>query len=580
MTCDSRYFWLSIVFVGVLAAQTSPVYAERDSPVIWECGQNTPTAAYWRQHADELEKLLPFDGVMLNIEHPVTEGGTFKVDWRHNVGWKIFMREKVTAEMVKPFVDDMRAANLKKLKHNLVNVCPYPYPHIMDWFDDAWWQQICDDMRTVAKAAKDAGCIGIVFDPEQYGPRTRLWNWRSLVGSTNRKQSYEEYDAKVRQRGREFGKALSEGFADCTILFFHGYSIVPLRSKEWIEMGRGKQMRDSDHTLFAPWLDGMLQGTSDGTVFVDGYETSYSYIQAKQFEQGVWDIKRQPLGVTRVPDLFRKKTRAGFGIWMDNTFNDYKWFPRNPQMNRFSPGRLQRTIHLALKHSDGYVWLWSERPNWYLDGPDAKPHAPAQQQEKSRGIDRRYRHAVTGARDWPGVDTTMPPKKEFVDDRTLGFVDREKLEKLLARTKKLADLPSENWLFMPDRKNVGAKSRWFDLATKTADWKPIKIGDFWERQGYSDLDGIAWYRRDIKFSELPADANLYLSFGAVDESLALWIDGRYVGAYDRGGMGWDKPFALDITNFIQNDKTHTLIFRTRDIGRMGGIWKGIELIAE
>ena len=94
------------------------------------------------------------------------------------------------------------------------------------------------------------------------------------------------------------------------------------------------------------------------------------------------------------------------------------------------------------------------------------------------------------------------------------------------------------------------------------------------------VPGIAWYRREIAFEGLPAHRRFYLSFGAVDESLALWIDGNYVGAYDRGGAGWDKPFAIEVSGFIENGQSHTLILRTRDIGRMGGIWKPAELVAE
>ena len=550
--------------------------------VIWECGQNVPTSPYWKAHGAELEAMLPFDGIMLKIEYPVTEGGTMQINWKNNVGWKVFQKERVTEEMVRPFVEDMKAAELTKLKHNLVGVCPYPYPNIMNWFDDAWWAGICDDITIVAKAAKDAGCAGIVFDPEQYGPRTRLWNWRLLVNSTGQKQSYEEYDAKVRQRGRAFGKALSEGFPDCTILFFHGYSIIPIRAKEFMKIGRGKSLQDSDYALYAPWLDGMLEGTSDGTVFVDGYESSYSYVEAEEFEDGRWNTLITPAAITKVPELFRKKTRSGFGLWMDNKFNDYKWYPDIPDMNFFNPGRLQRAIHLALAQSDGYVWLWNEQANWYLDGPDGKPHPPAKKQEKARGMDRRYRTAVAEAKGWPGIDTTKLPRPEFVNEKTLGFVDREALVKLLARTEKVMDLPNDGWFFKPDRADVGASERWYLTETPVDDWDAFAIGEFWERQldgKYSGLNGIAWYRREIAFENLPENKRLYLSFGAVDESLALWIDGTYVGAYDRGGMGWDKPFAIEVTGFITGG-SHTLIMRTRDIGRMGGIWKPVSLIAK
>ena len=96
---------------------------------------------------------------------------------------------------------------------------------------------------------------------------------------------------------------------------------------------------------------------------------------------------------------------------------------------------------------------------------------------------------------------------------------------------------------------------------------------------YDYLDGLGWYRREVEFKGVPKDKKLYLHFGAVDESLALWIDGQYIAMYDRGGEGWDRPFAIDVTGFITNGK-HLLAMRTHDASRMGGIWKGISLIAK
>ena len=57
-------------------------------------------------------------------------------------------------------------------------------------------------------------------------------------------------------------------------------------------------------------------------------------------------------------------------------------------------------------------------------------------------------------------------------------------------------------LFKADEKDVGADEHWFDLSTTTADWKLIKIAEFWENQGFGYLDGMGWYRRDIKFNKV------------------------------------------------------------------------------
>ena len=43
--------------------------------------------------------------------------------------------------------------------------------------------------------------------------------------------------------------------------------------------------------------------------------------------------------------------------------------------------------------------------------------------------------------------------------------------------------------------------------------------------------------------------------------------------------GWHKPFAIEVTQFVKAAK-HTLVIRAHDMNRMGGIWKGVELIAE
>ena len=464
------------------------------------------------------------------------------------------------------------------MTHNFVNVCPYPNPHVTNWFDDSWWADITNNIRIVAKAAKDAGCVGIIFDPEQYGPTTILWNWRQLVTATQQKQSFQEYDAQVRLRARAFGTALSEGFPDCTILFFHGYSLVPKRAKEFLQDGRGRDLCDSDYALFGAWIDGMLEGTSDGTIFIDGHESSYGFREAAEFQEGRWNVLFSPLAMTRVPHLFRTKTRCAFGLWTDYTNFDFLWHHDNPDLNYFSPGRLQHAVHLALKCSDGYVWLWNEKANWYVDGPDGKAHPPAVQQPKARGMDRRYRAAVAGAKDWPGTDTTKLPRTQFLDPRTLGFVDRDDLIKLLRRTKKLMDLPTDGWLFKADATDVGVAERWFAASADTADWNPIKVGEFWERQGFN-IDGLGWYRRDIDFTDLPDNKRFYLHFGAVDESLHLWIDGNYVAAYNRGMDGWDKPFAIEITSHLTPGK-HTLAIRARDVLAMGGLWKPICLLAE
>lgn len=150
------------------------------------------------------------------------------------------------------------------------------------------------------------------------------------------------------------------------------------------------------------------------------------------------------------------------------------------------------------------------------------------------------------------------------------------LEMLLASTNKVMDLPETGWQFKPDKDDNGVNEKWYLPETPLSDWKPIKIGGFWGSFGGSL--GAGWYRREVVFPELPEGKRVYLSFGAVDEELVLWIDGKYVGDYNRGPDGWDKPFAIEITSNIGKGKHH-LVMRVFNTYAAGGIWKPVSLIA-
>lgn len=548
-------------------------WAEEKEQIIWECGQNVPNSPYWKDHGAQLEAMLPFDGVMLNLQYPVTEG---TMELRSGaIGRRVLGGEPITEEMTQPFVEQMRAAGLKKKHHMVLVWLGSPGP-ILNYFDDPTWETIRNNIRVVAKAARDVGCAGLVIDPEQYGG-DRCWGY-SRVASNTVDKPYGAYSEQVRKRGREFGSALSEGFPNAKLLFFYGHSL-PLHQLKTQTSEVGAASLESMGDLYAPFLDGMLEGTSDGTIFIDGYEFSYGYATADEFLEARWTILHEALTVTAVPDLFRKKVRCGFGIWTDNRYDGFGWYPYSPEQNRFSPDRLQRAIHLALKYGDGYVWLYNERANWYIDGPDALPHPPATQQLKAAGIDAAYRTAVREAKMWPGLDTRPPRKTEFADARTLQYVYGDELETLLQQSDKVMALPEEEWLFKPDLEYVGHKEKWYLPQTPTQDWKSIKIAEFWEKQGYDNLDGPGWYRRAITFQNIADGKRLYLHFGAVDESCHVWIDGKHVGAYDRGTAGWHRPFAIEVTGFLNNG-AHTLIIRAHDNRRMGGIWKPVELIAQ
>lgn len=93
-------------------------------------------------------------------------------------------------------------------------------------------------------------------------------------------------------------------------------------------------------------------------------------------------------------------------------------------------------------------------------------------------------------------------------------------------------------------------------------------------------DEALWYRRTVTLPDGFVRDRVLLHFGAVDQDCDVWIDDTSVGGH-RGGY---LPFALDITDALDDRAEHELVVRVRDVtdtswrsrGKQkldrGGIW--------
>jgi len=149
----------------------------------------------------------------------------------------------------------------------------------------------------------------------------------------------------------------------------------------------------------------------------------------------------------------------------------------------------------------------------------------------------------------------------------------QELDRLEQSATEVLTLPKTDWLFKPDKGDNGFNEQWYLPDASTSDWRPIEIEAFW-----SGLVGPGWYRREVDFPELPEGKNVYLHFSGVDEELVMWVDGQYVGDYNRGPEGWDKPFAINVTGKITAGK-HQIAMRVYNSLAAGGIWKPVTLMA-
>ena len=270
-----------------------------------------------------------------------------------------------------------------------------------DWFDDAWWQTVLHNMEQVARVAKEGGCRGILLDMEEYG--CVFWSWGGARPhfalrdkDTYQDRTFQETFDQCRRRGREFMQALNKGFPNCPIWTLYGYSHIV----QGDDFSSVEQFEDSGNALYAAFFDGWLEGSDEGTYVIDGCEGSYRFDNTEPFVKLRKVVTEKALKFTAVPDIYRKKVRVGFGIYLDmyNYQDSHPWYPDRPQDNYMTPEHLEKAVRIAIHVSDGYVWVYSEFPSWWLDGPEATFARGVVSRDDHSWIDPAYAEAIERAK--------------------------------------------------------------------------------------------------------------------------------------------------------------------------------------
>jgi parallel beta-helix repeat protein len=156
-----------------------------------------------------------------------------------------------------------------------------------------------------------------------------------------------------------------------------------------------------------------------------------------------------------------------------------------------------------------------------------------------------------------------------------GYDDESTFGELWATHEFISDLPKA-WRFRLDFNDQGQKQDWGGLIHDKTQWQAIRIGEWWEPQGHH-YDGIGWYRVAFDVPDVDADG-LALSFGAIDESAWVHLNGKLIGEHDIGDGGWDQRFEIPLGDHVKVDATNIVTVRVRDRGNFGGIWKSVKLV--
>ena len=134
------------------------------------------------------------------------------------------------------------------------------------------------------------------------------------------------------------------------------------------------------------------------------------------------------------------------------------------------------------------------------------------------------------------------------------------------------------WQFHP-----GDDPRWKEARCDDTNFVRIQVPEYWDNQGYDDLDGFAWYRTTFAKSNALSETTAVLLLGRVDDMDEVYLNGTFIGSTgnmknaddDRRRHGWFftqwRAYSFP-TALLQ--ETNTLAVRVYDFGSRGGICAG------
>jgi len=355
--------FLAVIGLTLLAAvsqayaQARPAGMITNGPTkakLLEWGGDSPSVQDFRDHIDRIEA-TPFDGTVISV---TGKDGDKVVD----LGWRFWCKESYKPEHFTEPVKILKAAKRKQFTDCFLRVNVTPGD--ISFLDDKGWSSILENAKAAAWVAKESKLKGWMFDVEQYEKQVFKYPDQNKM----QPGSFEEYQKAARRRGSDFIKTINSEYPDITILMTFGYSLA---------IGDHKNLEPALYGLLPAFLDGVLEAAHKDTTLIDGLEFAYGFKTRTEFETLKALMRINGKGLSKVPELYQKRMKMAYGIWIDNNSGTRGWDPEHPEKNYFQPKEIEESLRLGLELTETYVWLYSERLNWYTRKAVTEPYLSA-----------------------------------------------------------------------------------------------------------------------------------------------------------------------------------------------------------
>ena len=313
---------------------------------------------YIKKNIAELEKNIPGQGMIFQIDVPPERCG--KRNIRTN---NIFGSPRVEYDDYNADVENLKSTRFIKFTDNFIS--SGVSPGNVDWFSDSAWADVCHNFKVLARVAKNSGMKGIKIDIEEYR-KNRMWQFQPEKG-----KSLEETCRMIRQRGREFGKAIFSEFPDIHLLCYWWCSLAKVKNNP-LQPERARY-------LVAPFVNGIYDVLPPTATIHEGNETHgyRSNNESEAYFQRV-DLALDLMSFIDVDNVakYRAQTRLAPALYIDPHFTERKNYWHNqlePDLSRLGRAQMfKRNLQYALEIADEYIWTWMERFSWMPSSHPAK----------------------------------------------------------------------------------------------------------------------------------------------------------------------------------------------------------------
>ena len=352
---------LSVLFFGLsLCAGETFVKTEKRKKVI-KHGWDSPSPEFFHKNIKMLDTHLPFDGMDITLNRFIaTPDG--KKRQLNNLS---FSNVRFQEAWFKKDMEHLRKGYEKSshLKHNFIACYSTNFMGEFNFYDDKFWDNVCNNYRILAKVAKEGKCKGLSLDLEDYGG---YHNWAYSPASG---YSWREAWQIARKRGRQWMKSIAGEYPDITLffVFFLDLAMGPADGTPFLF----ERLEGSKNGLLVAFINGIYDELPPKAKIVDGMEEhgygayhlpSYHRLRADR------ETRFQRLIADENQEKFRRQTSLAIATYLSCYTNEKRPYFFKPHMERekMTPTEFfRRNFALAVDHSDEYTWIYNESRKWY-----------------------------------------------------------------------------------------------------------------------------------------------------------------------------------------------------------------------